>query len=543
MNMASMTVGKRFIVTSGVLIALCIILVIIAVTGFNSVGNNARSLATDTVPGIVYSAEISSDIYALRGDYLLHIAQVDAAGVERTEQKIAKDDDLLAGHMKSYEDAITSAEDRQNFERLKAEIAAVHQGWDKVRPVSRAMKNVEAFQLYDAQITPHMDLLKTQIAEMVVWNNKVSDGMLAETTATVQTSWWLMVVVGLVAVVIGAGIAWFMITSLNKVLSQTALELSEGSDQVSSAATQVSSSSQSLARDTSEQAAMIEETSASAEEINSMARRNTESARNATTLVTEAVKTTEQTNLAVADCVQAMDAIGESSTKIAKTLQVIDKIAFQTNILALNAAVEAARAGEAGMGFAVVAEEVRNLAQRCAAASEEISALIEQSLGNSDAGRIKMSTLVESGAKVNEVFASMKLLVEEISLSSEEQGRGIDQIGRAIQKMEQGTQKSAANAEESAAAAEELNAQSEQLRDVASGLSVLMGVSATGSARRSSAYRPRPSKASGFASSLTHSSSPPSPSPSRTHMPVLSGAAATPAGSFPLDDDKNFTEF
>src|SRR6185312_16402411 len=99
----------------------------------------------------------------------------------------------------------------------------------------------------------------------------------------------------------------------------------------------------SLARDASEQAAMIEETSASTEQINSMARRNAENARNATTLMVDAVKSTEQANVAVAESVRAMDAIGESSSKIAKTLELIDKIAFQTNILALNAAVEAAR--------------------------------------------------------------------------------------------------------------------------------------------------------------------------------------------------------
>jgi methyl-accepting chemotaxis protein/methyl-accepting chemotaxis protein-1 (serine sensor receptor) len=122
------------------------------------------------------------------------------------------------------------------------------------------------------------------------------------------------------------------------------------------------------------------------------------------------------------------------------------------------------------MGFAVVAEEVRNLAQRCAAASEEISILIEQSVGNSDTGRTRMSTLVDSGAKVTTVFSSLKVLVGEISLSSEEQSRGIDQIGRSIQKMEQGTQKSAANAEESAAAAEQLTAQSEHLRLISNDL-------------------------------------------------------------------------
>jgi methyl-accepting chemotaxis protein len=299
---------------------------------------------------------------------------------------------------------------------------------------------------------------------------------------------YLMLILTLIAAAVGIALAIYIVRGINAALTQTAVELQGGVDQIASASSQVSASSQSLAKDTSEQAAMIEETSASAEEINSMARRNSESARSATNLVTEAVSSTEQTNRAVADCVAAMDAIGESSSKIGKTLQVIDKIAFQTNILALNAAVEAARAGEAGAGFAVVAEEVRNLAQRCAAASEDISTLIEQSLGNSDAGRTKMATLVESGAKINEVFAKIRVLVEEISLSSEEQGRGIDQIGRAIQKMEQGTQKSAANAEESAAAAEELNAHSEYMKER---INEMAGGSAT-SGQSSRPYRSAP---------------------------------------------------
>jgi methyl-accepting chemotaxis protein len=153
--------------------------------------------------------------------------------------------------------------------------------------------------------------------------------------------------------------------------------------------------------------------------------------------------------------------------------------------------VEAARAGEAGMGFAVVAEEVRNLAQRCAAASEEISGLIEKSVTNSNTGRTRMGTLVEAGEQVNRIFASMKSLVAEISTSSEEQGRGINQIGHAIQKMEQGTQKSAANAEQSSAAAQQLNAQSEALREVASVLGVMVGIQDARSDARSDAHASR----------------------------------------------------
>jgi methyl-accepting chemotaxis protein/methyl-accepting chemotaxis protein-1 (serine sensor receptor) len=347
----------------------------------------------------------------------------------------------------------------------------------------------------------------------------------------INTGRWILGVLLILGLVIGIALI-FVIQKLDEQLRNSAHDLSEGAQQVSSAAGQVASSSQSLACDTSEQAAMIEETSASAEEINSMAKRNTDSARSANLLVVEAVKNQQQTSVAVDDCVVAMNQIAESSSKIAKTLQVIDKIAFQTNILALNAAVEAARAGEAGMSFAVVAEEVRNLAQRCAAASEEISVLIEQSLGNSDAGRVKMATLVDSGTKVTTVFTNLKVLVEEISLSSEEQSRGIEQIGRAIQKMEQGTQKSAANAEESAAAAEELNAQSEQLTEVSNSLGAVIGVER---GARVSTYRETPMKRAV-----------PTPVKQITTIKIRPTAytfAPAVAAGCASDDDHNFTEF
>jgi methyl-accepting chemotaxis protein len=275
-------------------------------------------------------------------------------------------------------------------------------------------------------------------------------------------------------------LATLIVRQINASLRGVTEELRGGSEQVSDAATQVAAVSQDVARDASQQAAMIEETSASAVEIGTMASQSANSARAATGLVVEAVKNTEFTDRAMEDCIAAMNAIGQSSHDIAKTLQVITQIAFQTNILALNASVEAARAGEAGMGFSVVADEVRSLAQRCSAASEEISVLIEQSLGNAAAGKKKIGVLTDASKSVSAVFAQMKPLVEQIVGNSQEQSQAITQIGRALLKMEQATQKSAASAEESAAGAEELNAQSEQLRMLAEGLGTLVDGAGSG---------------------------------------------------------------
>jgi methyl-accepting chemotaxis protein len=158
-----------------------------------------------------------------------------------------------------------------------------------------------------------------------------------------------------------------------------------------------------------------------------------------------------------------MAGISESSRKIGDIIGVIDGIAFQTNILALNAAVEAARAGEQGRGFAVVAAEVRNLAQRSAAAAKEIKALIGESVDKVDAGGRLVGA---AGKTMEEIVSSVKKvsdLIAEIAAASEEQDAGIRQVNTAVTHMDQVVQQNASLVEEAAAATESMKSQAGSL--------------------------------------------------------------------------------
>ena len=248
---------------------------------------------------------------------------------------------------------------------------------------------------------------------------------------------------------------------LENPLQATATEIRESAGQVLQLSRMVSTSSQSLSQGATEQAASLEETSASMEEMASMTRKNAENATQATRLVTDVAEQVQASNLALNEMVTSMNAIKESSNKVAKIIKTIDEIAFQTNILALNAAVEAARAGEAGMGFAVVADEVRNLAQRSAQAARDTAILIEESISRSQEGAGKVGQVATAIEAITTSVQQVKGIVEEVRESSQQQTQGIDQVSHAIAQMEKVTQTTAATAEESAAASEELNAQAE----------------------------------------------------------------------------------
>ncbi len=282
---------------------------------------------------------------------------------------------------------------------------------------------------------------------------------------------WVAAVIAMIGFGLGRGLAGAIARPIMRVIG----ELRQSSGQIASAAGQVSQSSQVLAEGSSSQAAAIEETSSSLVEMGSMADRNVETAAKANQLAKEARDTADLGMGDVQRMNEAMAGLKGSSDDIAKIIKTIDEIAFQTNILALNAAVEAARAGEAGLGFAVVAEEVRALAKRSADAAKETATKIEGAIGRTGEG-VMLSEKV--AANLNTIVGKVRQvdkLIEEVTTAIREQRQGVHQISKAASQMDQVVQQNASGAEEGAAAAEELNAQAELLRESVADLARLVG--------------------------------------------------------------------
>jgi methyl-accepting chemotaxis protein-1 (serine sensor receptor) len=246
-------------------------------------------------------------------------------------------------------------------------------------------------------------------------------------------------------------------------LAKVVTDVRSGSEGVATASAQIASGNHDLSARTEQQASALEETAASMEQLSATVKQNAETAYRANQMAHAASSTALQGGEVVAEVVETMKHINDSSKRIFDIIGVIDGIAFQTNILALNAAVEAARAGEQGRGFAVVAAEVRSLAGRSAAAAREIKTLISTSVDRVEQGTALVD---QAGVTMNDVVSSIRHVTDlmgQISAASREQSEGVSQVGEAVTQMDQMTQQNAALVEELAAAASGLKAQAQDL--------------------------------------------------------------------------------
>ena len=296
-----------------------------------------------------------------------------------------------------------------------------------------------------------------------------------EAYAGLKNLQFILGTVGAIALVCIILISVLFARSITKPINRIIAGLNEGADQVNDASAQVSSASQQLANGASEQASSLEETSSALEQMSAMTRTNAENAKQANELSEQARQAAQTGDQTTEQLNTSMAAINNSSGQISKIIKVIEEIAFQTNLLALNAAVEAARAGEHGKGFAVVADEVRNLAQRAAQASGEITTLIEDSVSKAKEGTQVAGEVGKALAAIVGDVTKVTELINGIAQASQEQAQGVDQVNTAVSQMDKVTQQNAAGAEESASAAEELSAQAQTVKGMVGELVALVG--------------------------------------------------------------------
>lgn len=459
-----------------------------------------HSLNSEGLPGLKSIAELQEHLalYRLHSYEWLFAQEADKAGRARAageqRQRLLKQVGTLAELFPNGPIAEKAKPIGPAFEALAAAYTKV-QGMVE-SDFQGAMKLLDTeVPARVAALTAATDSLKAAFHELASAHAQNTDASFAH----IEQSAFFVSPAGVLVATVAFVLVILLARRTRQTMGDIVGRLSEGSGEVSEAASRMSSISSKLAESGASQAASVEETGASLEEMRSMVQRNSDHASDAKGLANDARNAAEAGAREMGELASAMDEIKAASDNISKVLKNIDEIAFQTNLLALNAAVEAARAGEAGLGFAVVAEEVRNLARRAGSAAKETAASIEDAQGRTARG-VEISVRVAAG--LNEIVTKARKvdeLVAEIAVASSEQARGIGQISSAMEQIDRVSQSIAAEADHSASASSTLHGQATGLRETVTNLSVFVDGSAaeTGTgALDSEASLPAPSAAS-----------------------------------------------
>ena len=490
--MQSWTIKKLISLGLFILILINLVVGFFTCSGISKLKAFAEDISGSQLRGVYLLGQIQSNENDAYGLMLQHLLAPSKDETDLYNSSLGEADARIDQLVTEYQQSAETSDQKAAFDQILADRDAVRSAWAPVRELSLEQKNQDAFTLFKSQAAPAFEKLKSDLQHAIEYNKQLADANAAESVAVTQNTSTLVNASIIVTLAACIAIAFVIVRSLNRVLTNVADTLGEGAHHIVGATSQLASASQTLAQNANEQAASLQQTSAALEQIGSMTKRNSESAKKAQTLSGETRQAAETCSQRTEEMQVAMKAIQKASTEMAmaihgittssnsisKIISTIDEIAFQTNILALNAAVEAARAGEAGMGFAVVAEEVRSLAKRSADAAKETAAMIEAAVTQSQRGVEVNSKVTASIAEVvqkaNGVRDSLGNIVNkarevdsvvgQITEASQEQNSGLEQINSAINLMNQVTQANASGSEETASASEELTAQSIELR-------------------------------------------------------------------------------
>jgi methyl-accepting chemotaxis protein/methyl-accepting chemotaxis protein-1 (serine sensor receptor) len=366
-----------------------------------------------------------------------------------------------------------SSKERQALDTLASGVAS----WTSLYRRYLSLGEQKDFpQGHDIMVDRVYPLVATldQATDALAQEQKSAMGSLqADSARQAVASLWRVAAAAVLALAAGFG-GMLLVRLAGRTLGLRADALLEMSREVATAAGEISQSNQALAQSASQQAASIQQTSAATSDIHGHTRQNLELARSAAEAMSAEAEAATEADGKLNEALGSMHEMVADSDRISRIIKTIDQIAFQTNILALNAAVEAARAGESGLGFSVVADEVRNLARRSADAAKETADLVSSSVASSAAASARLEDVTNLVRAMTGRITAVKRQIDELNDSGRQQATGLDQIARSVSEMEQLTAASAAQAQERLTASQQLSdalsSQSAALSDVVDGL-------------------------------------------------------------------------
>jgi methyl-accepting chemotaxis protein len=431
---------------------------------------------------------------------------------ERQMQDIARFRKETQDYLAELDRTVVTPSGRTALQRIDQAMKVYAGGQDELIRMVKADRDADARAYLNESLKPMLQACREALSDSVKHEVGLMTAARTEAAEAYADTRLKMLAIGMVALLVSVTVATLIIRRLNNSLggepemaAQTAARIAGGdlsgsiavrqgdssslmyemehmrehlghlvgqvrhdAEQIASASSEIAAGNLDLSARTEQQAAALEETAAAMEELSATVEQNNANAEQANQLAQHAALAAARGGEAVAAVTARMQDIADSAKKMAEIIGLIDGIAFQTNILALNAAVEAARAGDQGRGFAVVATEVRSLAQRSAAAAQQISGLITDATAQAAAGA---EMVQQTGGAMDDIVASVARVEEimaQIRNSSAEQHSGIVSCSRAVVEMDQGTQQNAALVEQVAAAAQSLQDQSARLEQAVS---------------------------------------------------------------------------
>lgn len=468
---------------------IAVIAVLIGLVGFfalTQTNATLKTLATEDVPAIInlgdiqdYMQRIKVALRSLTSPYL------EQSDYERQLQLVLDNREAMNKAIAFYDPLPKEPEEEKLYQDFINKRNIMITENDKYLTTIKSLRASRADPLTYAQTAAGMALSgdsRKAFDDAQAVLEKLNDfeqdfyGVKRPEAAVANATRFMYIIIAVIAagIIITIILAYSISRSINKPVNKIVKDLSAGSNQIGNASEQLSVSSQQIASGASEQASGLEETTSSMEELGSMIKQNVENARESNVIANKATEAAVQGSGHMDKLLVSMTEISKATEDIKTVIDVIDDIAFQTNMLALNAAVEAARAGEAGMGFAVVADEVKNLANRSAASAKETAQMIKTTLAKTDEGLTLSKELADI---FKEILAGANKSIEmskEVESASRQQDDGISQINKAVVQLDTVVQQNAAASEETASAAEELQSQVASLNDTIESLAELV---------------------------------------------------------------------